>query len=108
MLGARIVWEKLTALEGAKVTLRPGEAFKEEVTKAGASRRRLTALQVEEKAATQHNISQHRSMKCKGAAAQIRPGGQGLVGTRFYRTLHSKVRSTFVFQKKQKHNRGQI
>lgn len=57
MLGAGTVWEKLTALEGAKITLRPGEAFKEEVTNAGASRRRLTALQVEEKAATQHNIS---------------------------------------------------
>lgn len=35
MLGAGTVWKKLTALEGAQVTPRPAEAFKEEVTKVG-------------------------------------------------------------------------
>lgn len=44
MLGARTVWEKRTAFKDAKVTRTPGEAFKEEVTKAGASRRRLMVI----------------------------------------------------------------
>lgn len=75
MLGSGTVWERLRAFKAAKVTPRPGEAFRKEVSKAGVRRQRLTGTPGGGKGS--RSIQRFKRLQCEMQESDCKNEAQG-------------------------------